>query len=459
VHGIERPTTQAVLGSAAIEYRLDPGDGPVVLIFHGGHMRAGLALGEEAFTRAGYTILAPSRPGYGRTPLSASPSPGAYADTVRALCTRLGIVRIAAVVGISGGGPTAVAMAAKHPDLVERLILISAVGRLPWPDTVSRLGARVVFARGVEAGTWAGVRLLIRRPGQWPLRLMLGSLSALPARQVVAALTPAEQETLRALFCSMRSGRGFRNDLRPGADLSPAVGQPTLVIASRADHGVPFAHAESLVAAIANATLVESRAASHFVWFAPDWPAITEQIRRFLSSPATPTTPTTGPTGPAWPPGPTVPVDPSAPSRSDPPPTFHRPLRRATAGLAGIGVLLAAGTAVPAFMRLGTWSGLTFTAVAVAGTVLAAGVWRGSRWALRTAAAGLAGQPIIALAAACQVCAGLPATKADELHRIGVAPELGAAANLAYSALGTALFVWLAVRWRRTRAGRRPQRR
>jgi hypothetical protein len=41
-----------------------------VVIFHGGHVRAGLALGEEVFAEAGYTLLVPSRPGYGRTPLS-----------------------------------------------------------------------------------------------------------------------------------------------------------------------------------------------------------------------------------------------------------------------------------------------------------------------------------------------------------------------------------------------------
>jgi pimeloyl-ACP methyl ester carboxylesterase len=294
VQSVERPTVVAMLPSGPIEYRLEHGGGPVVLLFHGGHMRAGLALGEETFTEAGYTILAPSRPGYGGTPLAAGPSPAAYTDAVRVLCERLGITRVAAVAGISGGGPTAVAMAARHPDVVERLVLIGAVGRLPWPDRLTRLGAHGLFAPGVEGGTWAGVRLLTGRPGRWPLRLMLRGLSVLPARRVVAALTPAERETLRALFGSMRSGRGFLNDLRPGPDLSSAVGQPTLAIASRNDRGVPFANAESLVAGIPHATLLQSEAASHFVWFAPDWPAITERIHRFLTSPATPTGAPTG---------------------------------------------------------------------------------------------------------------------------------------------------------------------
>jgi pimeloyl-ACP methyl ester carboxylesterase len=228
-------------------------------------------------------------------------------------------------------------MAANHPDLVERVVLISAVGRLPWPGRLTRLGAHGLFAPGVEAGTWAGVRLLTGRPGPWPLRFMLRGLSALPARRVAAELTTVERETLRALFGSMRSGRGFRNDLRPGPDLSSAVGQPTLVIASRNDRGVPFAHAESLVAGIPHATLVESQAASHLVWFAPDWPAIAERIRRFLTSPATPPATTSGPPEGA---------------RPGPRPTIHLPLRRPTAGLAGIGVLLAAATAVFAWLAV-----------------------------------------------------------------------------------------------------------
>jgi pimeloyl-ACP methyl ester carboxylesterase len=44
------------------------------------------------------------------------------------------------------------------------------------------------------------------------------------------------------------------------------LGQGTLVLASRKDGGVPFAHAQSLAAAIRHAELVESQAASHSVW-------------------------------------------------------------------------------------------------------------------------------------------------------------------------------------------------
>jgi len=276
----------AVVSGGAVEYRLDRRGGAVVLVFHGGHVRAGLALGEDVFVAAGSTVLVPSRPGYGRTPRSTGGSPEGFTDVVRALCAELGITRIAAVVGISGGGPTAATMAARHADLVERLILISAVSWLPFPDRLTRFGTHVVFAGWSERFTWAAIHALARiAPGLF-LRMMLGSLSTRPAGEVVAGLRPGDRALLLALFARMRSGRGFVNDLRPTVNVTADIVQPTLVIATRTDGGVPFAHARSLADSIRDAELVESRADSHFVWLGPDWPAIAERVRLFLNTAA-----------------------------------------------------------------------------------------------------------------------------------------------------------------------------
>jgi pimeloyl-ACP methyl ester carboxylesterase len=239
-------------------------------------------MGEEVFADAGCTVLAPSRPGYGRTPLSTGGSVAAYADMVFDLCARLKIARVTAVVGVSGGGPTAATMAARHPELVERLILISAVGWLPYPDSRTRAGSRVVFAPRVERLTWAGVHALARRAPEVLLRTMMRSLSTLPAEQVIAALSTEDRGQLLALFTVMRSGGGFVNDLRPTPDVTAQIAQPTLVIATRTDGGVPFSHAQSLTASIRQAKLIESQADSHFVWLGPDWPTIAARIRAFL---------------------------------------------------------------------------------------------------------------------------------------------------------------------------------
>jgi pimeloyl-ACP methyl ester carboxylesterase len=279
-----RPTTVAQLDDGPVEYRLDERDDATVVVFHGGHMNAGLALGEDVFTDLGYTVLVPSRPGYGKTPVTTGGSPDGFVRVVRQLCERLGIERTAAVVGISAGGPTAVAMAAGYPQVVQRLILQSAVGTLPWPDRRTRLGAHVVFNGATEKVTWALVRGLMRRAPNIGLRLLLRDLTTKPIRPVIAAFNDKERAKLLALFPRMRSGQGFLNDLRTGPTPTLEVSQPTLIVASRHDGSVPFAHAEALAAGIPHAELVVSEADSHFIWFGMDYPMITDKIGRFLSS-------------------------------------------------------------------------------------------------------------------------------------------------------------------------------
>ncbi|MCK2244339.1 MULTISPECIES: alpha/beta fold hydrolase [unclassified Crossiella] len=282
--GVLCPTTTAELDHGLVEYRFDQRGSATVLVLHGGHLNAGLALGEDVFADAGYSVLAPSRPGYGRTPLATGTTTSGFADVLRSLCEHLGIARIAAVVGVSAGGPTAMAIAARHPDLVERVILQSAVGPVPWPDARTRLAARIAFVPATERVTWSVVRAIMRLAPDLGLRLLLGDLAALPAKQVVRALSAEDRRMLIELFSRMRSGEGFRNDLatlRAGAD--QVVTQPTLVIASRNDGAVPFAHAEALSAAIRHSRLIESAADSHFVWLSHDWPAISGKIRDFLA--------------------------------------------------------------------------------------------------------------------------------------------------------------------------------
>jgi pimeloyl-ACP methyl ester carboxylesterase len=438
-----RPTEVACLSSGRVEYRLERRGEAVVVVLHGGHVRAGLALGEEVLAAAGCTVLAPSRPGYGRTPVSTGTSVQGYTDVVRELCAHLGIARVAAVVGISGGGPTAATFAARHGDLVERLILISAVGWLPYPDRRTRLGAYLAFAAMTEHLTWAVVHTLTRLAPDVCLRMMLRSLSTRPVGQVLAVLSGQDRAMLLSLFAQMRSGRGFLNDLRPTPDVTAWIDQPTLVIATRTDGGVPFTHARSLASTIRHAELVESHADSHFVWLGTDWPVIGERIRGFLD-----TNPPAAVNGHHS----RIP-DSAAPRRAEPGArsrlahAFHRPLRTATAALVLAGVLLAAGTAGPAFARLGMAQGLAFLAVAVAGIGLAIAVLRGARWALASVTVALGGQLAAIVGTVWELTSGTAASKAGMLRQLGISPVAGLLVNVAYSTVAVVLFGWLAQRW------------
>lgn len=278
-----RPTEVLDLPAGRIEYRWDQHGGPTVLICHGGHLRAGIVLGEDLFTDAGYTVLVPSRPGYGRTPLPAGSSVADFTDLVAQLCERLGITHVAAVVGISAGGPSAVTMAARHPGLVARLILLSAVGWLPYPDRLIRAGAHVGFTATTERLTWAAIHTLARTAPQACLRLMLAGLSTRPIDTVLANLNADDRAVLLGLFSRMRSGRGFLNDLRPTPDVTAGVEQPTLVIGTRYDAGVPFSHSQSLAAAIRDAELFDSGADTHLAWLGPARDQVADPIHRFLT--------------------------------------------------------------------------------------------------------------------------------------------------------------------------------
>lgn len=104
----------------------DAGTGPAVLFVHGmpGDWSQAAPLARELADD--HRVLLVSRPGYGRTPLQVGLTPQATAMAYRALLDALDIER-AAVVGISGGGPSAYAFAAHERDRCDRLVLACAV--------------------------------------------------------------------------------------------------------------------------------------------------------------------------------------------------------------------------------------------------------------------------------------------------------------------------------------------
>jgi hypothetical protein len=196
-----------------------------VVIFHGGHMRAGLALGEEVFAEAGCTLPVPSRPGYGRTPLSTGTSVSGFADATLALLEPLGITRGSGghICGGTNGGHDRRASSGcgGSADPAERRRLA------PWPGRWTHLVAHVMFAGSIEQAKWGMWRALLRVAPDVGLRLQLRSLSTLPAGRSLASLEANQRARLVALPSSMRSGSGRRRVGRePG-------GQPLHLVRTR----------------------------------------------------------------------------------------------------------------------------------------------------------------------------------------------------------------------------------
>ena len=246
----------------------------------------------EVCVELGYPVLRVSRPGYGGTDVGRL-SPAQFAPLVDDVRAQLGIELFAAVVGTSFGGPQAIEYAGRHPGRTAALVLHSAApSTLPYPDSAAqRLLGPVIFHPTLERHVWRSVALMMRRAPRLGLGLMMGSLSTQPVRSWLPDLAESDRASMRDVFASMRSGRGFVTDLSyAGTDhqqtrrsAQQRVSCPALVTASRQDGGVAWAHAEDFAATIPAARLVELPTPSHLFWIGPLRTDLLALIRDFLA--------------------------------------------------------------------------------------------------------------------------------------------------------------------------------
>lgn len=128
--------------------------------------------GHDAAVAAGVRLVSVSRPGYGGSTPTRAPSLMTTGRDTAALAAWLGVHEYA-VLGISGGGPFAVATAVADPDAVRALAVVGGVG--PWPildeptDEESEDRAYLaMFDAGDTAGAWEGLsRLAEQEMGSW----------------------------------------------------------------------------------------------------------------------------------------------------------------------------------------------------------------------------------------------------------------------------------------------------
>jgi pimeloyl-ACP methyl ester carboxylesterase len=108
-----------------VEYTMR-GEGPTVLVCHGVSSNCFSTEVAKPLNNAGFSVLTPSRPGYGRTPASVDKTASDASMSIVALMDVLGI-QSCSVIAISDGGPTGLALASHYPQRVNRLILLEAI--------------------------------------------------------------------------------------------------------------------------------------------------------------------------------------------------------------------------------------------------------------------------------------------------------------------------------------------
>jgi pimeloyl-ACP methyl ester carboxylesterase len=265
-----------------IEYTL-LGSGSVVLVCHGTSSNCFSTDISTPLVEAGFSVLTPSRPGYGRTPLKVGPSATEAAQALIALLDSLS-VKTCVVVAISGGGPTGVALAAGFPERVTRLVLAEAITYPENRPNEPGYKNQVAFYGPMHSVMWGLLGLMSRLSPRAMARQTLAIFSTHDPDDALSKLSP---EDIRVL-CHFYQGRSARrgaladNAHSVGADLLKSIHQPTLVIHSREDNSVPFSHAEWSIMHIPQAEMCEAGITGHFFWVGPDYPRICQHLIAFL---------------------------------------------------------------------------------------------------------------------------------------------------------------------------------
>jgi len=265
-----------------IEYTL-LGGGAVVLVCHGTSSNCFSTDMATPLIEAGFSILTPSRPGYGRTPLSVGRSAAEAAQALDSLLDNLKI-QTCAVVAISGGGPTGAALAAKFPQRVTHLVLMEAVSHPEDRPNEPTYKNQTTFYGPMHAILWGMLGLMSRITPRSMARQTLAIFSTHDPDDSLGKLSSEDVQKICRFYQGRSSRQGALADAAHmvGADLLKSIRQPTLVIHSREDNSVPFGHAQWSLEHIPQAELCESGCTGHFFWIGPDYERIYQSLVAFL---------------------------------------------------------------------------------------------------------------------------------------------------------------------------------
>ncbi len=257
------------LGS--VEYSMT-GKGSAVLMAHGspGGYDQGMAF-SRLVDSPELTFIAVSRPGYLRTPLSIGKTPEEQADIYASLLDALDIEQ-AAVIGISGGGPSALQFALRHSDRCSGLVMICALAR-----------------RYSEKDVGQSLPLVIRLVRQFADRMLLFD-PALFLMELLAKWHPktvALGEVFRTIAIHRLRKAGYDNDMEQFAAITryplERITVPTLVLHGTSDYTVSFTEAEFVASKVPHAKLVAVEGGDH-AFYVTHKEQVVPTLRAFLEA-------------------------------------------------------------------------------------------------------------------------------------------------------------------------------
>jgi pimeloyl-ACP methyl ester carboxylesterase len=219
---ITRPAPSAAEDRTSLVFRLpdgrtlsyaefgDPRGLPVLALHGTPGSRFMFGLTDGSARDRGLRVIAPDRPGYGQSDYRRNQSLMQSAEDVVALADALEVGRLA-VIGVSGGGPHAIATAAAMPDRVGLLALVSPVGPVAECRRQVRMSPmhRLIFTRmGRSPQACASFF--------WSLRGVVKWAPGVAYRVLQKRVAPTDRLVLSHLEVKDNLRAAIREGLRPG---------------------------------------------------------------------------------------------------------------------------------------------------------------------------------------------------------------------------------------------------
>ena len=263
------------------------GEGPPVLAIHGGPggFDQGLAYCRH-LRNGGCELLAPSRPGYLRTPLESGRSPESQADLYAAILDALHIER-AAILGVSSGGPSAVHFAARHPDRITALFLDAAI-LLPFKDPMNAIQRATIET---NLFVWISYQVGSRRPAAMTSFAVDGMSEGLTKEQKKAAANwinsdPTRLQGFQKQFASIAPPKyrqpGWTNDkINESTGLAELpfaeITAPTLIAHGNNEAIIPVEHATNAADRTAGTELILVEEGYHLLSYSRNYGPVAQR--------------------------------------------------------------------------------------------------------------------------------------------------------------------------------------
>jgi pimeloyl-ACP methyl ester carboxylesterase len=255
----------------------DPQGLPVLAIHGTPGSRFMFGLTDGAARERGLRVIAPDRPGYGHSDYRRNPSLVRSTEDFLSLADALRVERLA-VIGVSGGGPHAIATVSAMPDRVALLALISPVGPVAECRKQVRMSRmhRLIFTRMGRSPQACATFF-------WSLRGMVRWAPGVAYRALQQRVTPADRFVLNRAEVKANLQAAIREGLKPGIkgalqDLrlfcSPwglslaEIDVPSVMWQGSDDTIVPPSAAYHLAAQLPNCRLDVIQEAGHYWGFA-----------------------------------------------------------------------------------------------------------------------------------------------------------------------------------------------